>query len=670
MSSDKIKQLSDLIRKYDKAYYDDQQPLIPDEEYDLLKKRLERLQTQEKNSLFDETQEHLSNLQTENIVGYQPSDKFRKIKHLLPMLSLDNALNRKELIDFIDRIKKFLMTDNIPELICELKFDGLSFAAMYQEGVLKYVSTRGNGTTGEDVTQNVLTIPSFPKTIDCKEKILEIRGEIYMPKNSFLHLNMELEKQSERLFSNPRNAASGSLRNLDHNITAIRNLDYYAYAIGYCSNKNFAKTQSEVLQKLQILNFKTNQTNKVVNSIAEIEHFYYYVLENRSNLPFDIDGIVIKVNNFITQERLSYTAKSPRWAIAYKFDSLEVVTRINAVTNQIGRTGVVTPVAELEPVCIAGVLVKRATLHNYSEVINKNIKIGDFVRVKRSGDVIPYITAVEKTDLNNINIVAPEFCPSCNSKLIKEQTEDVALRCPNKKNCKPQIIASLCHFTSRDAFDIAGLGEKNIEKFFYLSLIKNPCDIFRLQDHRDVIINLEGFGLKSFNNIIASIDNKKNISFDRFLYSLAIRHIGRTIAFNIAQHYKNIDNLLSEIKINRLSIEDCDGFGKRTINEIMNFFQNNMEFIEELLKYVRILPIDNKLGKYLGKSIVFTGTLKTMTRSEAKTKAEQLGFKVNSNISTACDYLVAGEKAGSKLQQAKELLITIISEEKFCELMQ
>lgn len=646
------------IAEYDRAYYDLDDPLVSDAEYDKLKQKLQKLKS--------ELPTQLGLFGNSEVVGYEPNERFKKIKHSEQMYSLDNAFNTDDISDFIEKIQRFLDTSDFPEFICELKIDGLSFSARYEDGKLIYLLTRGNGIYGEDITQNAQSIKNLPIKINNAPNIIETRGEIYMKKSIFFKLNESLEKK----FANPRNAAAGSIRNLDPEVVATRELDYFAYSVGEVSSFDFKISQSELLNNLADIGFNVNPYRKVCNSIKEIEEFYQYIASIRHELDYDIDGIVIKVNDTKLQDRLSFTAKSPRWAIAYKFSGIEAETTVTGITHQVGRTGIVTPVAELDPVNIGGVIVKRATLHNYDEIIRLGLKIGDTVKIKRSGDVIPQIISVNsnKRPINAIEINIPNVCPCCGSVLSKDKDEDVAIKCPNQHGCKDQIIGNIIHFASRNAFNILGLGEKYIEKFFDLSILKNISDIFDLQNHRDTIVSLEGFGEKSYQNLIQSIEASKNISFDKFLYALGIKGVGETVSKTIASYYLSIDNLIHSIQTNADNTSSIDGIGEVVTHEIKQYFSDphNFEVIKSLIPKINIAQYQVNSNKpFNGQTIVFTGTLSSMSRAEAKLQAEKLGFKIMSSISSNTDYLVYGQDSGSKLKTATELGIKQLNEEEW-----
>ncbi len=668
---ERIEELEKKIEKYNKAYYDDNKSLISDYEYDLLKKELESLRKKInlKPTLFGDS------MFVEQKVGFRANGRFPKIVHKQQMMSLANALTREEFDDYVEKIKRLLKINYFPECVCELKIDGLSFSAMYCKGKLKYIATRGDGLIGEDVTENALQISTFPNELPdnseaSKLEEFEVRGEIYMPKNAFETLNEQLDDKDK--FSNPRNAASGTLRQLNKEIVKQRNLSYYAYAIGVCS-KNITNTQYETLKLLENLGFIVNDKYKLVKTIDEIQEYHKNIADIRYKLDCDIDGVVIKINSFDLHKQLGNTAHDPRWAIAYKFSGLKAITKIVNVINQVGRTGIITPVAELTPVNIGGIIVKRATLHNYDEIKRLDIALNDLVVIKRAGDVIPKITEVKEKSIDRIKIQLPNRCPCCNTILVND-TDNVAIICPNHKNCKEQIIDSIRHFTSRNGIDVNGLGKKVISRFYDLGILKNVLDIFNLKNHIQTLENLDGFGVKSTQNLLSSIEEAKNRTFDKILYAIGIKDVGENIAKIIAKYYNNFDDILSEKEIFSRLI-GINGFGEELMKNIISYFKNddNLFIIKKLQEIMTIHPLmvdKSKINeKFEGKSIIFTGTLENMTRNQAKIKAESLGFKVLSSMSGKTDYLVYGADSGNKLQKAKELGIKTINEEEWLDML-
>ncbi|XVN43620.1 MAG: NAD-dependent DNA ligase LigA [Candidatus Rickettsia vulgarisii] len=677
-----LKQLAKEIEKHNKAYYQDNAPIISDAEYDQLFNLNLQIETKFPHLILMDS--------PSKKVGSTASEKFSKVTHLTPMLSLSNAFDDQDLIDFIDRIKNFLRLDNFQPIFCEPKIDGLSFSAIYEDGILKVASTRGDGYIGENITENIKTIKDFPSTLNNAPKLLEVRGEVYINKDDFLLLNNIQESLGKDKFANPRNAAAGSLRQLDPNVTASRPLKYFVYAIGSASEK-IADSQSELLKKLKELNFVINDIGKLANSIEDIRSFYEYLNSLRDKLPYEIDGIVYKLNDFALQQRMGFIARSPRFAIAYKFPAIVGQTKLLNITVQVGRTGVLTPVAELEPISIGGVIVARATLHNYQEIIRKDIRIGDVVSLQRAGDVIPQIIAadISKRINGTEKVPLPTNCPSCGSHLHYEQ-DTIIIRCDNGLNCPTQNYERICHFVSKNALDIDGLGKKQVEFLLEKSLIKNPVDIFYLQENNEKSLtkleNMPGWGKKSVENLFANIEKSKNISLNRFIYSLGIRHIGEQNAKLLAQEFSSYNNFISTMESlvnkdkendqyqqNYQKLNDLEGIGDKILVDIIDFFdiKENLEIIHQLSKILTIQDCNQQANQTIlsGKVIIFTGSLLTLSRAEAKSQAEKLGAKVTSSVSSNTDFVIAGADAGNKLKKAKELGIKVITEDQWLEMI-
>lgn len=681
-AEDEIKRLCGDIIKHNKFYHEQDNPQIEDFEYDALFNRLKELE-----ELFPDLK--LKDSPT-NKVGSTVSEKFAKIKHKVPMLSLANGFNQIDIEEFVKKVNRFLSLaeqDNI-EIICEPKIDGLSFAAIYENGVLVKAATRGDGYVGEDITKNIKTIASLPKKIVSSTipDILEIRGEVYMSRKDFIELNEHNEKHNLKKFANPRNAAAGSLRQLDSDVTASRNLKYFAYSLGFASS-NIAPKQSLILEEFQKWDFDVNPLSKICYCLKDVFKNYDEVSNQRAELDYDIDGIVYKVNNIDLQKRLGFVSRSPRWAIAHKFPAYTATTLLENISIQVGRTGALTPVAVLKPINIGGVIVQRASLHNEDEINRKDIRIGDVVIIKRAGDVIPQIINVDKLQRTQdiLPFKFPKKCPECGSDVRKNEGEAVT-RCLGQLNCKAQAIEGLKHFVSRNAFDIEGLGAKEIESFFNDGLIKNIVDIFTLeekdkQNPLKSIQNREGWGKKSTDNLFNAINSKKNISLERFIYSLGIRFVGQTVAKMLASNYSSFDNFKNQVTSASKNIEsmeykdliNIDGVGQRIADSLVAFFSNqdNLYILNELTTHVNVQNyitniVDNILS---GKIIVFTGTLNKVSRLEAKAKAESLGAKVSGSISKKTDFLVAGEAAGSKLKKANELGVKILNEQQWLDMV-
>jgi len=665
-----IEYLSEQIRKHNKAYYLEDTPIISDAEYDQLFLRLQKIEEQ-----FPELIKESSPTQT---IGAPIQDKFLKHKHRQPMLSLGNCFSEEELVDFIDRIKRFLSIAYFPKMFCEPKIDGVSFSVTYANGKLVTGATRGDGYIGENITQNIKTIRNLPHTIDDSNDLLEVRGEIFIDKKDFEILNIEQEKKGKPKFANPRNSAAGSLRQLDASITASRPLKYFVYAVGY-SSKIFATSQEELLNKLQKLGFRVNPYCALANNIDEMLEFYNTQMQIRDTLPNEIDGIVYKVNDFALQERLGYIARSPRFSIAHKFPAIIAETKLLNIAVQVGRTGALTPVAQLEPINISGAQVSRATLHNFQEIERLDIRIGDTVLLHRAGDVIPKVTAVnlDKRPQNTKPFLPPTNCPSCGSNLHIDPV-DVIIRCDNGLNCPKQVSESIKHFVSKNAINIDGMGAKQVEFFIEKNMIQNPVDIFKLEELNSnslqKIENLPGWGKKSVENLFNNIKQAKKTTLPRFIYALGIPHIGESNAKVLAKQFGTAQNFIdSMIKLEQndekifSSLENLDGIGYKILIDIKNFFEckQNISTVRELLGILDIEAfVDETRSSVLsGQNIVFTGSLSSLSRNEAKSQAEQLGAKVVSAVSSNTNLVVAGEKAGSKLKKAKELKIKIISEE-------
>ncbi len=655
-----IQKLREEITKHDRLYYELDKPQISDAEYDTLRKRLEELEVLEpQKDLFSPTQS----------VGSKPSEKFGKVKHSHSMLSLRNAFSEEDVKDFIQSIKDYLKHQDDLEFLCEPKIDGLSFAAIYKNGSLFKAATRGDGEIGEDITSNMRTIASLPQTVSYKEDF-EIRGEVYMSKSDFLKLN-EGKAQSEQ-FANPRNAAAGSLRQLDPEITRSRNLKYFIWG-GYY---NKVTTQVELIQKFADMGFITNPLSKRCSTSEDIITFYKDLLINRSHLDYDIDGTVYKINDFQLQSRLGELSRAPRWAIAHKFPAEQAITTIKDIVVQVGRTGALTPVAILEPVGVGGVLVSRATLHNEEEIERKDFRIGDTVSIERAGDVIPKVLAVDiaKRPLDSKPFHMPSICPVCSSTAIKEDEEAVR-RCTGGLKCSAQVVERLKHFVSRNAFNIDGLGEKQIEEFFEKGHLNSPVDIFKIEEKNLPIHTWEGWGKKSVENLYSSINKVRTISLDQFIYALGIRHVGEATAKLLAKNYESLEKLLSSMQAADIlaQLENIEGIGSKVAAGIYGFFSDhfNLEMLSELQKEVNVTDFINDAvdSPISGKTIVFTGTMEKMSRSEAKSTAEKMGAKVSSSISAKTDFLVAGADAGSKLKKATELGIKILSEDEWLDMM-
>lgn len=666
-----IADLADRIIQCDIAYYENDAPLISDAEYDVLRKEYRKLI--EKHPLFTPAND------PEKRVGAALQKRFNKIQHLRPMLSLDNVFDAEDLKAFFQKISRFLnlALDSFTPMVAELKLDGLSASIRYQHGKLVKAATRGTGVEGEDVTANIKTISSIPHEIPFTENEIEVRGEIFMNKDAFLTMNSEREVKGEALFANPRNAAAGSLRQLDFTITAKRPLKFFAYeVVGF----EESSTHEQTLQTLLAWGFPVNPDRALCHSLQEILNFYNSIDLRRSHLPYDIDGLVYKVNDLGLQKRLGFVARSPRFAVAHKFQAEQAITTLKAITVQVGRTGVLTPVAELEPINIGGVLVARATLHNEDEINRKQISIGDKVVVQRAGDVIPQVVKVVESKSVFHLYQLPERCPECSAETMRIEGE-AARRCTGGMNCKAQALGRLKLFVSKQAFDIEGLGSKNVETFFEKEFIRTPNDIFTLEErHRAAIQKLEGWGNKSAHNLFEAINVKRTISLDKFIYSLGIPQVGVVTAKLLAKVYETWDHFCTSMQkaSDKESSEyahliGLDGVGETMAQDLLIFFQSSseMDWVTKLAERLTIKPIqriDASISPYNGKSIVFTGTMQSMGRQEAKDKAERLGMRVQSAVSKKTDYVVVGEAAGSKAKKAEELKLKIITEKEWVEI--
>ena len=670
-----INQLVQKLKEFNIAYYNEDTPKISDAEYDQLFFTLKNLE--------EKFSEYLTKDSPTQNIGNEVLSKFEKHEHKTPMLSLANGFDFDDIADFIDRTKRFLSAQDFPEIYCEPKIDGVSFSATYVDGNLANGATRGDGYIGENITANIKTIKNLPHKIPNAPEFLEIRGEIFIEKNDFLLLNAEQESQGKPAFANPRNSAAGSLRQLDTTITRSRPLKYFTYAIGYSSLK-FADNQKDLLQKLSDFGFQTNPIGRLTNSLQELMDFYQELLLIRNNLTYEIDGIVYKINNFQLQNRLGFVARSPRFAIAHKFPAIIAETILLYIGVQVGRTGAITPVAELAPIKIGGVTVSRATLHNFDEIKRLDIRIGDNVFLHRAGDVIPKITQVnlsKRTGEEKI-VSVPTNCPSCNS-VLHVDPDNVIIRCNNGLNCPQQLVQSIIHFASKDALDIDGLGSKQIEFLQNAGLINNPADIFFLQENNSKNLtkleNMNGWGVKSVQNLFESIIKAKSTSLARFIYSLGIRQIGQSNAKILAKEFGNVKNFVDSMLLlvkgdeqTYSELRSLEGFADKTVADIKNFFscQQNVGIINKLVTILEIEKYQNNnvTSAISGLNIIFTGTLQSISRNEAKATAEKLGAKIVSSVSNNTNLVIAGEKAGSKLKKAKELGNKVISEQEWIEL--
>jgi DNA ligase (NAD+) len=672
------KTLSAQIRSADKAYYNEDSPEITDAQYDVLRKELEALEAANPELMTKDSP-------TQSL-GAAPSKGFGKVKHAVPMLSLGNVFSEEELEEFLARLRRFLSLSEgeAIEIVAEPKIDGLSCSLRYENRELVMAATRGDGAEGENITANVKTIAGIPHALpDDAPDILEVRGEIYMARADFEALNIAQEERGGKVFANPRNAAAGSVRQLNVEVTKTRALKFFGYALGEVSAP-LADTHYGVREKLQGWGIPETPY-EICTSLTELMHNYEATLNTRPDLDYEIDGIVYKVNRLDWQERLGFVARAPRWATAHKFPAERAVTRLQAIDIQVGRTGVLTPVARLEPITVGGVVVSNATLHNQDEIERKDVRIGDYVVIQRAGDVIPQVVEVllDKREDDPPVFHIPDHCPKCDSQAIREEGE-VAIRCTGGLICPAQAVERLKHFVSRLAFDIEGLGAKIIEQFYEEGLIKSPADIFRLEEGNKGTLTpiraREGWGHLSEKNLFASINERRTIALARFIYALGIRQIGEATAKMLAAQYVSIEGLREGLNAaqDRESeayqmLINMDGIGASMADDLLGFFaeDHNCAVLDDLQSHLTIEPFealqtqDSALSE---KVVVFTGAL-NISRSEAKAQAERLGAKVTGSVSKKTDFLIAGEDAGSKLKKAKELGVEILTEAQWLEMI-
>ncbi|EJS72211.1 NAD-dependent DNA ligase LigA [Bacillus cereus] len=657
----RIEELRDLLNTFNYQYHVLDNPSVSDAEYDRNMQELIKLEA--------ENPEFMSEDSPSVRVGGTVLDIFEKVTHKSPMLSLGNAFNEGDLRDFDRRVRQGIDGANV-RYICELKIDGLAVSLHYEKGRFIQGATRGDGVTGEDITQNLKTIKAIPLRLN-EEVTLEARGEAYMPKRSFVKLNEEKEQNGEDVFANPRNAAAGSIRQLDPKIAAKRNLSMFVYGLANVEEKTIP-SHSESLDFLGELGFKTNPNRRTCESIEEVIAYVEEWQEKRPHLDYEIDGIVIKVDDVALQESLGTTAKSPRWAIAYKFPAEEVVTRLTGIELSVGRTGVVTPTAELEPVRVAGTIVRRASLHNEDLIREKDIRIGDYVVVKKAGDIIPEVVNVifDKRAGEEEEYRMPTHCPACESELVRLE-EEVALRCINP-TCPAQIREGLIHFVSRNAMNIDGLGERVITQLFDADYIRTFADLYALT--KEQLLQLERFGEKSATNLVQAIDNSKENSLERLLFGLGIRHVGAKAARTFAEHFETMDAL---VKATEEELKAINEIGEKMAQSVVTYFDNEdvLELLQQFKEYgvnmaykgIKSADLQNVESYFAGKTVVLTGKLEVMGRSEAKKKIEALGGKVTGSVSKSTDLVVAGEAAGSKLAQAEKHHVEVWNEERFLQ---
>ena len=664
---DKIQELRDQINHHNYLYYVLDEPSLPDAEYDRLMRELQALES--------EHPELITSDSPTQRVGGAPLSGFTEVQHERPMLSLDNAMNAEEFAAFDQRVRDRLKSSEEIEYACEPKLDGLAISLLYIDGLLERAATRGDGETGEDVTQNVRTIKNIPLRLigDDVPKRIEIRGEVYMPKGGFEAYNERAREQGEKVFANPRNAAAGSLRQLDSSITAKRPLEFCAYSLGVVSDEyTLPETHSATLEQIQKWGLRINEEMRVVTGREEAEKFFAGLGEKRLGLGYEIDGTVFKVNSLALQQQLGFVARAPRWAIAYKFPAVEELTELLGVDFQVGRTGALTPVARLKPVHVAGVTVSNATLHNMDEIARLGVKIGDTVIIRRAGDVIPQVVSVveERRPDTVTDIQMPDACPVCESHVEKVEGEAVA-RCTGGLVCSAQRKEAIKHFASRKAMDVEGLGDKLIEQMVEAGLIDTLDDLFHLSVEE--IAGLERMAEKSAQNVLNALEKSKHTTLARFIYSLGIREVGVVTANNLAGYFGFLERIMSATHEQLVAVDDI---GDIVAAHIVNFFaeEHNRTVIEQLQKagihWEEKEPVSSTEDAPLnGKTAVITGTLSDMTRDDAKAALEALGAKVTGSVSAKTDFLVAGDKAGSKLAKAQKLEVTVYDEVGFKALL-
>lgn len=654
---EEISKLVSLLNKYSYDYYVEDNPQISDTEYDTLYKQLEKLEENHPEYI-------LENSPTQR-VGDKVLDEFEKITHEVPMLSLSNTFSTEDLRDFDARVSKLVPGQSV-EYICELKIDGLAISIKYENGRLVSAATRGDGSVGEDVTENIKTIFSIPKVLK-DNRTFEVRGEVYLPRKSFELLNSERESNNEVLFANPRNAAAGSLRQLDSKITAKRRLSAFIYSI---VGDDSIVSQENALNTAKEYNLPVNPNCKLCKNIDEVIDYINYWTEHKKNLPYDIDGIVIKVNSYSTQEEVGYTQKSPRWATAYKFPEEELATKLLDVELSVGRTGIITPVAILDPIVISGSTVSKASLHNKDIIEELDIHIGDMVVVKKAGEIIPKVVRVvrELRTEGSTKYAMPNTCPSCGQQTYTKEN-DPFTRCKNP-DCPDQNIRRIIHFASRDALNIEGLGDKVVTTLYEKGIIAHTIDLFSLE--REKLISLDRMGEKSVDNLLNAIENSKQNSLDKVIFALGILNVGKKAGKILAEKYLNLSNLMNATLDELVNLDDV---GQITAESILDYLsdENNIKFINDLIKVgmnpqyeVQEVNTDNI---FTGKTVVLTGKLVELTRNEAKEYLEKYGAKVTGSVTSKTDLVIAGEKAGSKLAKAEQLGIRVINEEEFANMV-
>ena len=661
---DRLKNLKKTIQEHDHAYYLLDDPIISDHEYDSLFQELKKIESENPHLITPDSPTQR--------VGGRPLDEFKQITHKKPMLSLGNAFGNDELNAFYKRVTETLDITDI-EFSAELKFDGLAISLFYEEGVLKYAATRGDGLVGEDVTHNIKTMKVIPLRLrsDNPPKILELRGEVLMNKEDFLELNEQQKKQDLKVFANPRNAAAGSLRQLDPAVTAKRKLQFFAYGLGEVDTSVHFDYHSQMIDFIESLGVPVSKYSEIVQNNIEMEAYFQKILGQRNALPFDIDGIVFKVNSIKSQNNLGFVSKAPRWAIAYKFPAEEAETIVNDITVQVGRTGAITPVARLKPVFVSGVTVTNATLHNEDEMNRKDIRIGDSVMVRRAGDVVPEVVRVilEKRPNHAIKFTMPKQCPICGSDIERIDGE-AAQRCTGQYKCNAQIKQGISHFISRKAMNIDGLGEKIVDQLFEQGMLKNIADIYKLDFA--VIENMDRFGKKSVENLKESIEISKKTTFGKFIYALGIRNVGEATSKELAAHFRSLDNLFNATVEDYLMVNDI---GPVVAESLVKYFHNanNKQIINSIIasgiSWPTLKEINAINSKLNNQTFVVTGTLNSFSRDEIKDLIEANGGKVSGSVSKKTSYVIVGDNPGSKADKASELGVPIITEINLMEML-
>ena len=661
---DRLKNLKKIIQEHDHAYYLLDDPLISDHEYDSLFQELKKIESENPHLITPDSPTQR--------VGGRPLDEFKQITHKKPMLSLGNAFGNDELNAFYKRVTETLDITDI-EFSAELKFDGLAISLFYEEGVLKYAATRGDGLVGEDVTHNIKTMKVIPLRLrsDNPPKILELRGEVLMNKEDFLELNEQQKKQNLKVFANPRNAAAGSLRQLDPAVTAKRKLQFFAYGLGEVDTSVHFDYHSQMIDFIESLGVPVSKYSEIVQNNIEMEAYFQKILGQRNALPFDIDGIVFKVNSIKSQNNLGFVSKAPRWAIAYKFPAEEAETIVNDITVQVGRTGAITPVARLKPVFVSGVTVTNATLHNEDEMNRKDIRIGDSVIVRRAGDVVPEVVRVilEKRPNHAIKFTMPKQCPICGSDIERIDGE-AAQRCTGQYKCNAQIKQGISHFISRKAMNIDGLGEKIVDQLFEQGMLKNIADIYKLDFA--VIENMDRFGKKSVENLKESIEISKKTTLGKFIYALGIRNVGEATSKELAAHFRSLDNLFNATVEDYLMVNDI---GPVVAESLVKYFHNanNQQIINSIIasgiSWPTLKEINAINSKLNNQTFVVTGTLNSFSRDEIKDLIEANGGKVSGSVSKKTSYVIVGDNPGSKADKANELGVPIITEINLMEML-